>query len=83
MEYQLLLRPRAIKELRKLPKAGHVRVTNVLIALSRNPYMGKKLAGEFKDYHSLRVWPYRIVYWIYKKELLVIVLRISHRQGIY
>ncbi|MBU4299512.1 type II toxin-antitoxin system RelE/ParE family toxin [Patescibacteria group bacterium] len=33
--------------------------------------------------YSYRVWPYRIIYRIYKNLLLIIVIRIGHRQGVY
>jgi len=47
--------------------------------LSLDPFIGKKLSGEFEGHYSVRVWPYRVVYKIYKNELLVLVIRIGHR----
>jgi len=54
-----------------------------LIELAKNPYLGKKLEGELRDFYSLRVWPYRIIYQIIKNELIVFVVQIKHRQGVY
>ena len=54
-----------------------------LIELAQNPDLGKKLEGELRDFYSLRVWPYRIIYQIIKNELIVFVVQIKHRQGVY
>lgn len=54
-----------------------------LTAISKDPYIGKKLKGEHTGFYSIRVWPYRIVYRIYEPGRSVIITRVGHRQGIY
>ncbi len=83
MKYRVKLKPRAEKELNKLPQRDYYRIITALVGLAIDPFVGKKLEGKYKDYYSLRVWPYRIIYQINKKELLVFVIQIGHRQGIY
>lgn len=83
MEYQVKLKSRAEKELNNLQRKDYYRVIAALTGLRANPFSGKKLEGEYKGYHSIRVWPYRIIYQIYKKEFLIFIIRISHRQGVY
>ena len=83
MNYHVKLKPRAEKELNNLSRRDHDRIIIALISLADDPFIGKKLEGKYKDYYSLRVWPYRIIYQIYKKELLVFVIRIGHRQEVY
>jgi len=83
MVYVVKLKPSAEKELAKIPEKYRLRILTGLVILRKEPFSGKKLAGEFKDYYSLRIWPYRIIYTIYKTKLLVIVICIGHRQGIY
>ena len=83
MKYQLRLKPSAKKELDKFPKRDKTRIYILLINLTKNPYIGKKLEGKLAQYYSIRLWPYRIIYKIYKKELLVIVIKIGHRKNIY
>lgn len=83
MKYRVELKPRAEKELNKLPQRDYYRIITALVGLAIDPFVGKKLEGKYKDCYSLRVWPYRIIYQINKKELLVFVIRIGHRQGIY
>ncbi len=83
MVYSVRIKPNAEKELKKLPKKEYLRILSALAAISNAPFLGKKLAGEYERCYSLRVWPYRIIYQIYQKELLVIGIRIGHRQGVY
>ena len=83
MEYQLKVKPRAKKELKKLPKDIYYKVLSAFTILSRNPYAGKKMRGEYDGCYNYRVWPYRIIYKILKRELVVLVIRVGHRQGIY
>ena len=82
MIYQLRLKPSALKNLNKLSKTDYYRVIKVFESLAIDPFMGKKLKGEYSDCYSARVWPYRIIYQIHNKELLVLVVHIGHRQSV-
>ncbi|MGE4555130.1 MAG: type II toxin-antitoxin system RelE/ParE family toxin [Candidatus Paceibacterota bacterium] len=83
MEYQLRLKPSAQKELNKLPKNDYYKVLAGLTVVAKDPFSGKKLKGKLAGQWSARVWPYRIIYSIYKSKLLIIVVKIGHRQRIY
>jgi len=83
MHYRVKLKPRAVEELNNLPRKDYYRVIVALIGLARDPFVGKKLEGKYKNYYSLRVWPHRIIYQIYKASFLVFVIRIGHRRGVY
>ncbi len=83
MSYSLLFKNTAVKSIKKLSEKDTQKIARVLESLKTNPFSGKKLAGEYKDYYSLRVWPYRIIYTIIKKELIVLVVDVGHRQGVY
>ena len=83
MKYRVRIKPKAKTELNNIPKRDYYRVITLLVGLAGDPFIGKKLRGKYKNCYSIRVWPYRIIYQIYKKELLVFVIRIGHRQGIY
>jgi mRNA-degrading endonuclease RelE of RelBE toxin-antitoxin system len=54
-----------------------------LDAIEANPFFGKPLHGKYAGQYSVRVWPYRIIYKIYKSELLILVIEFDHRQGAY
>lgn len=58
------------------------RIRSVLKKLAENSLLGKKLKGELSGQYTVRVWPYRIVYYIdYKKD--VIITDIGHRKDVY
>jgi mRNA interferase RelE/StbE len=81
--FNLVLVRSAAKDLQKLPEPSKTRVIRALQFLTTHPYEGKALKGELAGSYSLRVWPYRIIYSIEKEKLLVSVVAIGHRQGIY
>ena len=83
MIYTLRLHPRAEKDLAKLPEKDRSRILATLERLQLDPHIGKKLQGEYEGYFAVRVWPYRIIYTVFKRELVIVVVRIGHRQGIY
>ncbi|PIV37523.1 type II toxin-antitoxin system mRNA interferase toxin, RelE/StbE family [Candidatus Roizmanbacteria bacterium CG02_land_8_20_14_3_00_36_15] len=83
MVYKIKLKPKAEKELNKIPLPYYDWIVKRIGSLASNPFIGKKLAGEFKGYYSIRVWPYRIIYVIFKKWLIIYIVSISHRQGVY
>lgn len=59
-----------------------VKVRNALAKISENPYLGKKLKGELSGQYSLRIWPYRIIYYLAPNKDIV-VTDIGHRKDIY
>lgn len=83
MLYQIKLKPTVEKNLKKIPKKDYIKILSAFVSLSTDPYVGKKLEGEYRDSYSFRVWPYRIIYQIYKQQLFVLVIKIGNRQGVY
>ena len=83
MSFIVRLTPRSEKDFHKLSQSDKKRVKKALKTLENEPYSGKKLKGYLHGHYSLRIWPFRIIYFIYKKECLVIIIRIGHRKNIY
>lgn len=81
--YHVLLRNKARKNLNKIPKPFRYRIIAALVKLRNDPYLGEPLLGQYKGKYSLHIHPYRIIYEIYKANLIVYVIRIEHRGGIY
>jgi len=54
-----------------------------VFALADNPHLGKQLEGSLEGFYSARVWSYRIVYKIYQQDLVILIVEIAHRQGVY
>jgi len=83
MSYQLRIEPSALKSLNRIPERDRQRIIASLAGIKKDPLEGKALEGELKGVRSLRVGEYRILYRIFRQELLVIVIRIGSRQGVY
>lgn len=80
---QVILSNTATKQYKHLTKPDRTKVKKKLLLLRINPYMGKKLGGEFAGIYSLRAWPYRILYSVDEQENRVEIHKIKHRQGAY
>lgn len=83
MPFQLTLTPGAERELDALPENFRGKIYQALKRIALSPYDGKKLHGVFRGFYSWRVWPYRIIYLVKKQALLVVVIAVRHRQGVY
>ncbi len=81
--YQIVLSRIAEKDLDKVNKKYKPHIFAALFDLRKNPYLGKKLEGKFRDCYSLRIGIYRIIYKIYKNKLNILIIRIGPRQGAY
>ncbi len=73
--------PIAQKQMKKLPAAEAKKVMRKIQFLADAPLAGKLLKGKMKSERSLRAWPYRIIYQIEKKSL--VILTVAHRQSAY
>lgn len=83
MQYRVEIQKHAQKELEKLTPRDQERVVLALRDLTTLPFSGKKLHGVHSDKYSIRVWPYRVVYKVYKKILVILVLGVTHRKDAY
>ena len=79
---KVFITPSALKQYISLPEKFKVRVKKKLLFLENNPYEGKKLSGKLSEFRSLRVWPYRVLYYVDKKSKKVYAVT-AHRQGVY
>jgi len=78
---QLAYKPEAVKQIKKLPLSEKKKIIRKLELLAQTPHSGKVLKGELEGLRSLRAWPYRIIYEIESKE--IIVFSVTHRQSAY
>lgn len=73
------------KDLKKLDKSTVnkilARIENYLVQDPKG--LGKQLKGEFEGYWRYRWGDYRVIYRIAEREILIIILRISHRKEVY
>jgi mRNA interferase RelE/StbE len=84
MTYEVRITPAALKQLAHLPKSVQPRIDIHLLALAEDPRPpgSKKLAGGL-DLYRIRVGDYRVLYQIQDAHLLVLIIKIGQRGGIY
>lgn len=78
---ELNYKPEAVKQIKKFPLQEKKKIIKKLEKLCQNPFAGKVLKGELAGLRSLRAWPYRIIYEVRNKSL--IILSVIHRQSAY
>lgn len=73
------------EDLKKLDKPVVRKIlSRIETYLAQDPKgLGKALKGDFQGYWRYRWGDYRVIYRIAEAEILVIVLRISHRKEVY
>jgi len=81
--YSVRIKSSAVKVLKKIALKDRERVIAAIDALAINPAAGGVLKGEFAGLRRLRVGDYRVVYEVNDGELVVLVIRIGRRQGVY
>jgi mRNA interferase RelE/StbE len=84
MSSRIIFKPRARRDLGKLPHAIGERIAAAIdaLALQPRPPGCVKLAGN-DDLWRIRVGDYRVVYQIHDDLLIVLVVRIGHRREVY
>ena len=85
MAYKVVYLDQVEQDLRKL---GRSIVKKILVRietyLASDPKeLGKPLKGEFQGYWRYRWGDYRVIYKISEREILILILRISHRKDVY
>jgi mRNA interferase RelE/StbE len=81
--YRIELRPAAVKALRSIPKSHTNRLRGAITLLAHNPRPPGAKKLRTREAYRVRVGDYRIIYTIEDNVLLIVVLALGHRQGIY
>ena len=85
--YSVHLSNRAEKSLTEMHRSNpHVGIKIVagLQFLAKDPIgLGMALTGNLKGNYKLRIGAYRVIYRVYKNELLISVVAIGHRRDVY
>ena len=84
MSYQVLLRPGAERQRRKLDDKTRRRINHALLPLEETPRPpGVVKLRNAENEWRIRVGDYRVIYEIDEDERLVVILRIKHRPEAY
>jgi mRNA interferase RelE/StbE len=81
LTYKLLIDSKVIKDLKSIDRKWQVKIIDTIKGkLIKNPYYGKKLAGDLSRYYRVRVVNYRIIYEIVEDEKTVIIVKVGHKK---
>lgn len=86
MTYRVVYKKSAVKELAELPEKFQVKIRAAVDALADEPRPDgcKKLKGEWVGAYRIEVASqYRVVYEVHDDQILVSIIRIGTRQGVY
>ncbi len=83
--YKVVYLDQVEEDFKKLDKSTAKKIlARVETYLAKDPRgLGKPLKGDFQGYWRYRWGDYRVIYKISEAEILIIVLRISHRKEVY
>ncbi len=85
--YSIEFLKEAVDELSRIDLIWQKRILSKLKILSSNPKNLanniKKLKGKYQEYYRLRIGNYRVIYSKESDRLIIIIIRIGHRKGIY
>ena len=83
VNYNILIKPSAVKELKKIPKKELKKITERIQALSSDPRPpgSEKLAAQ--NAYRIRQGTYRIIYTIEDDQLIILIIKVGHRRDIY
>ena len=82
-QYQIIIKPRAARNLGRLDRRMMERVARRIDALAQQPHLGKILKGRLKDKRSLRVGDFRVIYRLDTAQNQIVVENVGHRREIY
>lgn len=83
MNYSLLIRRRAQKELADLPPPSFERIRDAVRELSETPRPAGCVKLTAREGWRIRVGDYRVIYEIDDKQQSVTVLHVGHRRDVY
>jgi len=82
MRYAVELKPRALKDLRHIPREEASRIADALEILANGLRGDVKRLAQFVPEYRLRVGDYRVLFEIENK-LRIVVYRVRHRREAY
>lgn len=81
--YKIVFVHMAEKQFSKLDRPIQLRIASAIAKLVTEPFLGKLLKGEFKEYRSLRVGDWRVIYLIRHLQIQIEIIRVAHRREVY
>ena len=82
-KYKLKFAQSVKKDLRKIPNNDVSKILNLINSLLDDPYPNNVKKLSYNNKFRIRFRNYRILYKILNNELIIYVLKISHRKDVY
>jgi len=84
MIFSIEFRPSVLKDIERFPKQDLMRIKKKIVDLSENlpDPATTKMKGN-NSFHKIRSGDYRIVYEIHSDRLVILVVKVGHRKGVY
>ena len=85
MVYRIEFKKSAIKELQALPGRAKRKISTEIAKLAEDPFItgSRPLKGIFKNKRRIAVGNYRVIYEVFKKRLVIHIVRVRHRKDVY
>ena len=83
MTFSVQIKRSAAKELARIPKQSRTRIVEAIDRLAQWPHTGSPLKGQHRGLRRVRVGSYRVIYEVMDEMLIVLVVRVAHRQDVY
>lgn len=74
------IRLSAARDLRRIPPPDRTGIIHAIDILGVHPLVGTVLKGGLRGLRRIRVGRYRVLYEVQDDELIVLVIRVSHRK---
>lgn len=81
--YRICYTKEAKDQIAKFDNNLKSRLKKAIERIAQEPSLGKRLTHEISGLQSYRAGDYRIIYRIFHKEILILILAIGHRRDIY
>lgn len=83
--YDLEIDKKTLKELKKIPKSDQEKIMKKMSALQTDPRpVGyEPLHGKLSNYYRIRFGNYRIVYEVFDKKLIILIVKVEGRGSVY
>ena len=86
-KYQVIIEPKAQKQLKKMDymqaRSINKWIEKNLVRCINPHFIGKALKGDLKGCWRYRVGNYRLITRIDNEKIIITIIKIGHRQGIY
>jgi mRNA interferase RelE/StbE len=83
LSYNLFIEKSAQKNLAKIPSSDRTKIIKAIYRLKNTPHPvgSKKLSG--REAWRIRIGNYRVIYEINDDQLIILILKVGHRQSAY